>query len=132
MVRGGAPHFQLRVYRVENNFSSYAHMAVSRPIRSMLAAVSSPELPHSASGFSVRPARMCFKCNSDTRNICCAVILGIIAYRSGWLETIPALTVRVWTMIAVAMILILPAFVVLGGALSGDIGSFQAGFPGRR
>lgn len=54
-------------------------------------------------------------------------VAGIVAYRSGWLEAIPQKTVRVWSLIAAAMIVILPVFVVLGGALSGDVSRFQGG-----
>jgi glucans biosynthesis protein C len=54
-------------------------------------------------------------------------ILGIAAYRSAWLEEIPARTVRIWSFTALAAILILPVFVLLGGALSGNIKTFQGG-----
>lgn len=53
---------------------------------------------------------------------------GIAAYRRGWLEDIPARTVRIWTITAVIAILFLPVIIVLGGALTGSIDSFSGGW----
>lgn len=55
-------------------------------------------------------------------------ILGIVAYRSAWLEDIPDRTVRTWSIITVGAILLLPVFVVFGGALSGNLEPFMGGF----
>jgi surface polysaccharide O-acyltransferase-like enzyme len=53
---------------------------------------------------------------------------GILGYRRGWLEAIPSGTVRFWSWTAVTAILLLPVFVVFGGAISGNIEPFQGGF----
>ncbi|MHB9028720.1 MAG: acyltransferase family protein [Candidatus Latescibacterota bacterium] len=54
-------------------------------------------------------------------------ILGILAYRSGWLENIPRETVRAWTRTAIVAIFFLPVFFLLG-TRSGDPASFEGGF----
>jgi surface polysaccharide O-acyltransferase-like enzyme len=53
---------------------------------------------------------------------------GILGYRRGWLEAIPPRTVRFWSWTAMTAILLLPVFVVFGGAISGNIEPFQGGF----
>lgn len=50
---------------------------------------------------------------------------GIVAYRSGWLESLPGETVRAWSRTAVAAIAFLPVFFFLGTRLGG--GSFEGG-----
>ncbi len=48
-------------------------------------------------------------------------IAGIVAKRSGWLERIPAATVRAWSRISLIAFPVLPAALILTGALDGNL-----------
>jgi hypothetical protein len=53
--------------------------------------------------------------------------LGIAAWRNGWLEEIPARTARIWSLTALAALILLPVIIVSGGALTGNGDSFSGG-----
>jgi glucans biosynthesis protein C len=54
-------------------------------------------------------------------------VLGIVAYRRGWLATLTDATGRRWLWIAVVAILLFPVMTVLGGALEGSTAAFRGG-----
>ena len=58
----------------------------------------------------------------------CLFIVGIVAYRRNWLARIPDSTGRLWLYIAILFVVVLlPALIVAGGALSGDLTPFTGG-----
>lgn len=58
----------------------------------------------------------------------CMFIVGIAAYRRNWLTRIPDAMGRIWLFIAILFVLILlPALIYAGGALSGDLTPFMGG-----
>jgi len=54
-------------------------------------------------------------------------VFGIIAYRSSWLDAIPARQVALWFRTALVLILTLPIIFVLGGALEDAGATFRGG-----
>jgi len=59
----------------------------------------------------------------------CMFIVGIVAYRRNWLTRIPDAMGKIWLYIAILFVLILlPALITAGGALSGDLTPFMGGF----
>jgi fucose 4-O-acetylase-like acetyltransferase len=58
----------------------------------------------------------------------CLFTAGIVAYRRNWLARIPDSTGRLWLCIAILFVVVLlPALIVAGGALSGDLMPFMGG-----
>ncbi|HEX72492.1 MAG TPA: acyltransferase [Candidatus Hydrogenedentes bacterium] len=54
-------------------------------------------------------------------------IFGIQAYRAGWLDHVEPAQTALWFRIAVALIIALPAILILGGALNGGGDAFSGG-----
>jgi glucan biosynthesis protein C len=48
-----------------------------------------------------------------------AMVAGVLAYRNGWLTELPATQVRRWTLVAIALVPVLPALLVWRGATHG-------------
>jgi len=58
----------------------------------------------------------------------CLFIVGAVAYRRDWLVQIPDSMGRLWLCIAILFVVVLlPALIVAGGALSGDLMPFMGG-----
>ena len=58
----------------------------------------------------------------------CLFIVGVLAYRRDWLARIPDSMGRFWLCIAILFVVVLlPALIVAGGALSGDLMPFMGG-----
>jgi fucose 4-O-acetylase-like acetyltransferase len=58
----------------------------------------------------------------------CLFTAGIVAYRRNWLARIPDSMGRLWLYIAILFVVVLlPALIVAGGALSGDLMPFMGG-----
>jgi glucan biosynthesis protein C len=54
-------------------------------------------------------------------------IVGLIAFRSNWLQTLPKSTGRFWGKVVALMLALLPVIIVVGGA-NGDLSAFSGGF----
>jgi glucan biosynthesis protein C len=56
---------------------------------------------------------------------------GILAYRNGWLEKIPANLNRFWSWLSLGLIVFLPAFIILTGAMETGIEPYLTGWDWR-
>lgn len=56
---------------------------------------------------------------------------GALAYRSGWLDQLPVQTLRFWGWLSAALLTVLPALMLLGGAADGKLELFLSGFDWR-
>ena len=54
-------------------------------------------------------------------------IAGALAYRSGWLEKLPAKSLRLWSWTSLGLIISLPIMFFLGGAVDGKLDYFMSG-----
>jgi len=52
---------------------------------------------------------------------------GVLAYRSGWLERISGKMLRFWAWFSAALIVLLPTFLILGGAIDDGMDAFLSG-----
>ena len=57
----------------------------------------------------------------------CMYIFGALAYRYGWLNSLGSKQTNLWFGAAVALIVLLPFIMILGGALSGELEAFMGG-----
>lgn len=57
----------------------------------------------------------------------CMFTFGILAHGSSWLDQLSKRQVNYWFRAAIVAILMLPVIVVLGGALTGNVGAFPGG-----
>ena len=52
---------------------------------------------------------------------------GMLAYRNQWLSRIPGKLLRFWAWFSAALVVILPAYLILGGAIDGGLDPFLGG-----